>query len=499
MTIPHILGAGERLAAAEAAAQERGEERAAATEPTAAGGGGLVICARTARLSETAGGGGDLTVAAAAGGRRYASLADVRAAAADIGGWRWDGREGAVPQIEVAPGLVRITAPNLSRREATANRNADAPIMPVDESETTPRLISEWSRKSRARMIARLAELDYSPMMDRVEFPAMVTLTYPGEWEELVPNGKVAKKHLHSFFKRFERAWGEEWTGIWKMEFQRRGAPHFHLFMPIPQGKAGDHFNKLGQRYRPFVGVRKPFYKWLSLVWADIVGSTGEQRRRHLAAGTGVDFAEGLRARDPKRLAVYFSKHGSFSDKEYQHSVPDLWRESEVSVGRFWGYRGLEPVKGAATVTPEQAIRMARVLRGMSAHSSRWNEKEKRVELVPALRRVRRPRWKVDDDGTIHEQLRMQTVRVKRMAGAQFGAGYVCVNDGPAVARQLSRYLAQRQAPPRPAVGLRGRITDRLQPPPKDLAEDRRAFDDGRDAARLRLLGDAPVLPLIGG
>jgi hypothetical protein len=34
--------------------------------------------------------------------------------------------------------------------------------------------------------------------------------------------------------KRFQREWGEPARYIWKLEFQRRGAPHIHLWMAPP-------------------------------------------------------------------------------------------------------------------------------------------------------------------------------------------------------------------------------------------------------------------------
>ena len=57
-----------------------------------------------------------------------------------------------------------------------------------------------------------------------------------------------------------------------------------------------------------------------------------------MLAGTAVDVLKGLRACDPKRLAIYFTKHSSPNSldyKEYQHIVPDVWRGAGRGPGRF--------------------------------------------------------------------------------------------------------------------------------------------------------------------
>src|SRR5690606_6166696 len=97
---------------------------------------------------------------------------------------------------------------------------------------------------------------------------------------------------------------------------------------------------------------------------ADIVGHQDpEQRRRHRLAGTGIDWSEGLRARDPRRVSVYFTKHGSFAAKEYQHCVPEAWAEPGQGPGRFWGYWHLEKAAYGAEVAAADAIAAGRVLR----------------------------------------------------------------------------------------------------------------------------------------
>lgn len=170
-------------------------------------------------------------------------------------------------------------------------------------------------------MCRTFAELDYTPLVESGRVPAMVTLTYPGDWEIVAPGGASVKRHMMLWRKRFQREYGEPARYIWKLEFQRRGAPHIHLWMapPMSPGRSG-----------------RGFAQWLSETWAQVVDHPdAEQKARHLLAGTAIDVRNGLKACDPKRLAIYFTKHSSPNpdgDKEYQNIVPELWRQPGCSL-----------------------------------------------------------------------------------------------------------------------------------------------------------------------
>ena len=156
----------------------------------------------------------------------------------------------------------------------------------------------------------------------------MVTLTYPGDWLTVAPTGQWVKRHMKALRKRYQRAWGEDWSCVWKLEFQRRGAPHVHMLCTPPHG----HAQTTGQT----------FAVWLSAAWTAIVNHPDpEQRRRHERAGTALDYTEGLRAADPRRVAAYFTKHGLIASKEYQHHVPSEWSEPGTGPGALLGR--LEP------------------------------------------------------------------------------------------------------------------------------------------------------------
>lgn len=368
----------------------------------------------------------------------------------------WTGHEGPRPRVAFTPGSITISRPDLARHERARERAIAAQRAMVDQAarylaehgEHAPdpaptREITAWSRKSRANMVKTLCSLDYSAMLAPGRAAAMITLTYPGDWLTVAPDGKTVKGHLLALRKRYERAWDEKLATIWKLEFQRRGAPHWHLLMIPPYGVAGAARRAGARRKRAAVGDGLPFPQWLSATWADIVSHPDPvERMRHERAGTGVDFAEGLRASDPRRVAVYFLKHGGASGKEYQHVLPAPWRVPGRGPGRWWGYWHLSPVVAAREVPVGDAIRAARILR-------RWS----RAQGV--TRQVRVPRIR---GGAIRSELaevvglagaqavaarrpRYRSVRrpVERMSG---GTGWVAVNDGAAMGSQLARALA---------------------------------------------------------
>lgn len=440
--------------AVKAAGRESGSDRSdggSGGGRVPAGINGLVICAKSVR--DTAEGGVDAELSAAdALGLRFPSPELVASAAAlfePAKPWS-DGRDrlGVEPElgrfrITIGPGVVRLGWTSPVRAEKSSERAVKRHRLDVaaeedriktgrDVSNPPRSAITEWSRKSRAAMCRTFAELDYTPLVECGRVPAMVTLTYPGDWECVAPDGASVKRHMVLWRKRFQREWGEPARYIWKLEFQRRGAPHIHLWMAPPHG-AGQS----GRKFRD----------WLSREWADIVGHADpEQRARHLLAGTAVDILNGLRACDPKRLAIYFTKHSSPNgqgDKEYQHIVPDVWRRPGRGPGRFWGVHGLQRATAVVEIAQDSYLAVRRIIRRWSRSQAIYGDCTHRfpTAVVPrtahvTVRRVERETGKV----------RTRRVHRRRLLCNQGGlpGGYALVNDGPAFASQLAAALSAR-------------------------------------------------------
>ena len=144
-------------------------------------------------------------------------------------------------------------------------------------------VISGFSPASRLRLMRLFASLDQSRISS-----VFLTLTYPAEF----PSPAEAKKHLRTFLKRVSRLYPGA-SGVWRLEFQERGAPHFHLvlfnlpFMPkeLVQSWWGDiiGFDAPFTRIE-FISTRKKLVNYVSKYTAKVGGRRGFNIDAYLTA-----------------------------------------------------------------------------------------------------------------------------------------------------------------------------------------------------------------------
>lgn len=389
--------------------------------------------------------------------------------------------------LTVSPGTVRVHRRLVAPKDKLWDDDGV-----TDGAGTVRGAITEFSRKSRANMFATLPALDYTPMFAAGNPTAMVTLTLPGRhWDQLVPDLSTVRKLRARFQQAYKRAWGTTPVAVWKLEFQRRGAPHLHLFLAPPTGAARV---QIGKRTG---WTRAPrFVEWIGPAWAAIVDpSKGTANsdvpafQDHAMYGTRVDFVEGTRFSDPKRIAAYFSKHGVYRDKEYQNEIPEHWRAEILESGRggarFWGYWQLDKAEVTVELQPRRGGgRRAAFLDGepvmhrgedlprddegvIVPHYVRWSETpdetEERVKVMRHLRKLARsrawiapvtvPRMRVDVD-TGEVQVKLRKVRRRRALLEGRSSGFLVVNDGAAVGTDIARLLGYPPEPRRRDFGL---------------------------------------------
>ena len=381
---------------------------------------------------------------------------------ADDGSDKGGTSEGPKFRISISPGAIVISCHDEAKAERTRQRVQDRKIKQVKQDgyylaehgefpavPMSRKQVMAWSRKSRNNMVRTFCQLDYGPLLDQDGIPAMITLTLPGDWQTVAPTPKHFRRFIKLFQKRWARAWGSELICIWKREFQERGAAHHHMFTMLPEGEAKAF------RYGKPLKIRQ----WLSETWADIVNHPDpEQKRLNLRSGTNVKVEEGLKCADPKRLAIYFSKHGLWGSKEYQNVPPVEWVESGEGVGRYWGYVGLDKCIEAAVVPPQTAIDAKRILQRWSDVTAGRIAKDGMpyTHKVKVPRPTRNMRHQLEilarlagvDVSELGGPRRTRSVnrRVKRFRNGQ--NGWIAVNDGAnmgsAVARWVNRLAAER-------------------------------------------------------
>jgi hypothetical protein len=331
----------------------------------------------------------------------------------------------------VGPGVVQVRVYDPRSKDPKGDPDMDGTPQPVQgdlldflneddnlEDEDAPDaagVVRTFSRASKRRLGRTIAKLDWTAAIEDGDRLALFTATYPDDWRTVCPNPDKAYSHLRRLAKRFHRATGRVFMGCWKREFQRRGAPHFHVLTPLP-AMIGDETTR----------------EWFARNWYEIVDSGDE---RHLRAGTAVDWSEGLRMMDANRAAAYFCGYsaGKAGAKSYQDEAPEGWTNTNGSVGRWWGVLGMETVTAEARVTPNQVIGAKRLLRGVL-------KGQKRMRKV-TVRRIDRATGEVRYR-KVNRRYRLSSLNGGARAGFTF-----LTNDGPALTIALARALDTERRP----------------------------------------------------
>lgn len=149
---------------------------------------------------------------------------------------------------------------------------------------------------------------------------SQIMLSYPEKFEH---DGAEVKRHLNAFLTLLREKYPDI-IYIWVMEFQERGAAHFHLFTNLKACSFKDH--KKG-RCNPFECDRV-FHRWAAETWADIVsGENPEAHEKMLKVHNHL-----------KNFGAWDMRSGRYLTKEYlakaaQKEIP----EEYYNIGRFWG------------------------------------------------------------------------------------------------------------------------------------------------------------------
>ena len=163
--------------------------------------------------------------------------------------------------------------------------------------------ITKWSRKSQLNFKYKLSTLDQSKLSEALE----ITVTYPKEFP-CADDHEVYKRDLQLLQMWLLR---RGFCGAWKLEFQSRGAPHFHILAIPPEKLKG------------LTELREA----IAEQWYRIVGS---EDPKHLRAGTEVSTIK-----SSEGIIGYMASYMAKKDQ----TLPNNF------TGRYWGFINKKALK----------------------------------------------------------------------------------------------------------------------------------------------------------
>lgn len=157
-----------------------------------------------------------------------------------------------------------------------------------------------------------------------VQFLSVMTLTYGLNYPL---DGRKAKKDLNHFMISLKRAFGP-FEYVWVVEFQARGAPHFHLATTLAPPTFDDRWRFASIWTEISVPFIASYSSWLPENSKDNPGELRNTGNSCMAFHSHKKAWEAIRKKDG--VGRYFAK---YANKLRQKKVPQDYH----NIGRFWG------------------------------------------------------------------------------------------------------------------------------------------------------------------
>lgn len=237
--------------------------------------------------------------------------------------------------VQVYAGMVKTIMPHMRRSPVKAERG----------------IIRGMSSKSRKRMMEAIAQ--WRDFDHRTAY--FITITYHEEWGV---SFEAWKRDIEVFVKRMKRKF-DNTGGLWKLEFQQRGAPHFHL---IVSGLSRVHSEVM---------------EWVTKNWGEIAHQNSEYR--------GL-YATNVRRITSLRHAMHYAaKYMTKSVPVYVNPDEETGELELIPTGRIWAVFGnvdRTPIIAAIT-SPNEAINYRRavalhLIKNGSRYADRFNNHDEK-------------------------------------------------------------------------------------------------------------------------
>lgn len=211
-----------------------------------------------------------------------------------------------------------------------------------------------FSRAARRRLTDRLMAVPWNDIVTSdphslLQYGLLLTLTYPRDFPS---DFQEYKRHLRNFHRALEHDCPINYGAIWRLEYQKRGAPHYHILLVFDER----------------INVAQ-FREWVRDTWYRVVSSGNPL---HLKHGTDVRV---LRQNKCSNAGLMF------------YLIKYLGKEqaNDIHTGRIWGGWGdLAQVIRAAVVfeTTGAWIEFLRRLR-------RWGKNSRYLKRLKSPRGIR--------------------------------------------------------------------------------------------------------------
>ena len=182
------------------------------------------------------------------------------------------------------------------------------------ENRRTRGVVKGFSKLSRNRFLALCARINQAKVnSNEILF---ITLTAPSEhWKQVT--WQQWKARLNNFNTQLRQKFQDtDMCGIWRMEFQVRGAIHFHICL---------------------FKVTYLDHEWVAKTWNNICCKNMDMSPKaisdHRKASTAVELA-----RDWRAVGSYFNKTLAYLAKDIVSVVDPNMRKQIEQFGRHWGY-----------------------------------------------------------------------------------------------------------------------------------------------------------------
>lgn len=206
--------------------------------------------------------------------------------------------------------------------------NHDYPIVKLQKFNGALRVVREnttdidkqnGGKRKKVKELSRasLKRLAFLVVTSPIMFKSIITLTY----SQAVPTtGTSSKEHLNTFLMGMKRQFGR-FAYVWFLEFQNRGAPHYHILTDI-DAPSSDQREAMAviwhNSQKELLYIEGNFTRDQRLNNSNSLMKVHSHRKAW----------EGVRKKDG--LKFYVVKYAS---KKEQKKVPEHFQD----VGRFWG------------------------------------------------------------------------------------------------------------------------------------------------------------------